>query len=963
MGLTDLFRPRHRHSNAAVRAEAVRQLGPDEAELVASIAREDRDASVRRIAIDKIEEPDVLVDIAQGETDRVLRDRANARAASLWVARATQSDLAEAEEAVAGLARMDDQKAIAEVISRTDLPEVRESALAKLDDPKALAELARNPNTPLSARSIAIERIDDPAVLRSIAVDEKRKDIALAVLDRISDPSDLEVITAKAKNKAARTRARKKLAELSTASTKSVSPEVKRRHAERAQLTRRAEKLAGGNEWIASAAEMDEMERSWDALGTEDLDSEIQVRFERARDRYRKRQKAHAEAAARRKEAKSKAKTEAKTDDTGAGAEKQEGDAAAASPASEGQTGDSQADAATDTDASRDKSGDSSDESDESGDAAEAAADGEPGESEQAAAEAEEKKQREAERKKQQRERQERDLATVRSLADEMEKQLGQTKRRAAEKVLQKADKTIQSLKLPSGDSSEDVARFQELRQKLFIKIQELRKDDDWQRWANVPLQEALIAKAKALLADEDDSKLGERLRKIQAEWKQVGPVPRKKSQELWNEFKSTCDQIYAKVKEVRARMAEEHTANLARKRELCEKVEALAESTDWDQTADEIKALQREWRLIGPVPRKQSDAIWKRFRAACDHFFERRKPHMEGLMAERTKNLEAKTALCEKAEALAVSSDWKETAAALRDLQKEWRDVGLVPRKDANAINKRFRAACDRFFERRQKHRDEEKAARERKIAEVEAEIQSVIAELTGTDRLGPQPEPPKPPEQPAPAGEAAASEKTGEPDAAEAAGNEPATEAAETAEAAEAVSDEPAASDEPLSPAKRALAVRVALRDLELVGGRARAIHTRANELYTAVLTADTDAFQGTELDPRASQQKKSKLLQQAEEIAPPPRESAPEPSAQSPEQLAETLRTALAQNALSSSLAKSTDGQAIADTVAGLRDAWSRVGPVPGDDGQSLEARFEAACKRALQNAGVSERGDNR
>ena len=585
-----------------------------------------------------------------------------------------------------------------------------------------------------------------------------------------------------------------------------------------------------------------------------------------------------------------------------------------------------------------------------------------------------------------------------------MEKQLGSDKLKPAEKALQKADKTFGTLRLPNREGDE-VTRYHDLRQKLFIKVQELRESEDWLRWSNVPRQESLIAKAKALATDEDDSKLGDRLKALQAEWKKIGPVPRKKSQELWTEFKDACDQAYVRVKATRARMAEEHVANLARKRELCEKVEALSESTDWDQTADEIKQLQREWRTIGPVPRKQSDAIWKRFRAACDHFFERRKPHLEGLMAERNKNLEQKTALCEKAEELSESDDWKDTATALRDLQRDWRDIGPVPRKDANAINKRFRSACDRFFERRQKHRDEERAARRRQIAELEAEIQSIIAVVSGTSEDGvgadaqvdagadaaaaaePAAAAAEPAAEPADAAEPAAeladaAEPAAEPadaaepaaelaDAAEPAAEladaaEPAAELADAAEPAAELADaaEPAAADAaepespPSSPGERALAVRVTLRELALAGSEAKKLLQRANHLYLTVLDADPSAFQGTELDPQTSRQKKTKLLSRAEELAPAPSEPTAGPSAQSPEELAEALRTALAQNALSSSLANSTDGRSIADNIADLRNAWLAIGPVPGADGADLEERFQSACQRALRAAGMTD-----
>ena len=187
MGIADLFRPKYRHSNVKVRAEAVRQLstdGPDAA-IAINIARKDAEASIRRLAIEKIEDPDVLVDIAAGENERALRDLANERAATIWVSQAvTTEDAEDGESVVSSLAGLGDQRAIAEVASRAALTEVRDAALGQLDDPKALAELARSSKTHAAARTTAIARIDDMDVLRSIAVDEKRKDIAMAMLDR-----------------------------------------------------------------------------------------------------------------------------------------------------------------------------------------------------------------------------------------------------------------------------------------------------------------------------------------------------------------------------------------------------------------------------------------------------------------------------------------------------------------------------------------------------------------------------------------------------------------------------------------------------------------------------------------------------------------------------------------------------------------------------------------------------------
>src|SRR5262249_10478460 len=140
---------------------------------------------------------------------------------------------------------------------------------------------------------------------------------------------------------------------------------------------------------------------------------------------------------------------------------------------------------------------------------------------------------------------------------------------------------------------------------------------------------------------------------------------------------------------------------NLAKKLALCERAEALANSTNWIQTAEEIKKLQADWKTIGPVSRGQEKTIWERFRAACDTFFTRR--HAD--LAERKKvwgeNLAKKEAIIARVEAIADSSDWEQTAAEIKRLQNDWKAVGPVKKSRSDALWQKFRAACDRFFTR----------------------------------------------------------------------------------------------------------------------------------------------------------------------------------------------------------------------------------------------------------------------
>ncbi len=947
MGIADLFRPKYRHSKVEVRAEAVRQLTSDEADVLLGIARKDPDASIRRIAVEKIEQPDVLVDLAEREHERSVRDLARGRAAKIWVGRANSADDAgDANEAIKGLVALGDQRAIAEIASRANLVDVRDVALSHLDDAKALAELARNSNTHVAARATAIARIDDIEVLGKIAVDEKRKDVAMLAFDRIDDPVTLEVLASKAKNKVVRTRARRRVSELNKPAPSSgssgespaegkpqVSPEEKRRHAERVQHVRTAEKLSRADDVGTAATEMERIKVEYAALG-DNPDEKQHASFERSclrfDNRYAAYQARHQERlAAEARENRAKAPPPQVEPDAGDTAEQP---TAAQPPDGDGTAADAD-EPAVDTD-------------EPAVDTDEPAVDGI---TDTAGDDAEAAKRRE-EREQKKRERRQEALTALTEVIEELKAGVKLENRKAADTLLKKADKQLHATHLGE-DDAELRESFKTARHALVLRVHELRDDAGWQQWANISQQETLIAKAKTMLASDDKSNLSKRLRDLQAEWKAVGPAPRKKGQELWETFKALCDQIYEGVKVQRAAQSEVQAVNFTRKLELCDRVEALSDSTDWEETANQIKDLQRQWKAIGPVPRKKSDAVWKRFRGACDLFFERRKPFMAEQLAQQEKNLETKQAMCEQAETLAESTDWKETTTKLRQLQKNWRDAGLVQRKDANAINKRFRNACDLFFERRKEFQDEQRRERERQIGDLKAEIKA-IAEL-----------------------EASGSEIPGLSDADDAAvatEDKVATDdgvvtddGVATGDAAGDADDGGGDADQEMADAAsveklvaRTLAVRAKLRELMPEGKTKHILYKQANDLFRTMIEWHGDQFGGTELDPAASSQKKHKLLAKAEEIAPPPADDSSQVNDgdETAEQMAERLRAALAQNALSSALANSTDGRNMADTIADLQEAWLVIGPVPGAEGMELEDRFETACERGLRSAGV-------
>src|SRR3989442_8976678 len=270
-----------------------------------------------------------------------------------------------------------------------------------------------------------------------------------------------------------------------------------------------------------------------------------------------------------------------------------------------------------------------------------------------------------------------------------------------------------------------------------------MREAEGWKQFANLGVQEQLCAKMEGLRALADPEEIARQIRDLQQQWREAADVPRAKGEALWRRFKAAHDEVWARCEAHFAAQAREWAANLARKTALCERAEALAGSTNWIQTADEIKTLQAEWKTIGRVTRGQEKAIWERFRGACDRFFTRRHQDLAQRKAAWAENFARKEALCVKAEALASSTDWEQAAAEIRRLQAEWKTIGPVKRTRSEAIWQRFRGACDQFFARYAQRHDiataERVAAREAICAELESLAPS-------PESLAPSPEPPAP-------------------------------------------------------------------------------------------------------------------------------------------------------------------------------------------------------------------------
>jgi len=252
----------------------------------------------------------------------------------------------------------------------------------------------------------------------------------------------------------------------------------------------------------------------------------------------------------------------------------------------------------------------------------------------------------------------------------------------------------------------------------------------------NLKKKEALCEKAAGLAESSDWLKTAEELRQLQAEWKEIGPVPRAVSQRVWERFRKPCDHFFTRWQEHRNLRSHEWADNLAKKEALCEKAEALRESTEWEAGSAEIKRLQAEWRTIGAVKKTRSEAIWQRFRAACDHFFDRYKNRDEHA---RQAAQDAREGICAELEALLpaegeTSEPPADLAARLSAAQTAWRQAGSLPHDQMAALDERFSAVRDRLlqtFPRAFEGSDLDPEASRRKAEKLVVRVEGLLAEL----------------------------------------------------------------------------------------------------------------------------------------------------------------------------------------------------------------------------------------
>ncbi|MEI7980587.1 MAG: DUF349 domain-containing protein [Bacteroidota bacterium] len=246
------------------------------------------------------------------------------------------------------------------------------------------------------------------------------------------------------------------------------------------------------------------------------------------------------------------------------------------------------------------------------------------------------------------------------------------------------------------------------LVEKFFEKVKLNKELKDLDLRKNLEAKMALCEKTEELLLETSVLKSFKKLQKYHEEWKELGPVPADKKDEIWERFKTATDKINERRREHYAIIEEDQVKNQETKTALCEQAEIVIglpnESIrEWQENTNKVNDLLKIWKSLGPVPQKVNAEIWNRFKTSLDTFFANKKEYFDKLKEQQLNNYNLKVELCMQAESLKTSTDWKKTSNELIRLQGEWKKIGPVPKKNSDKIWKRFRSACDDFFNSKQ--------------------------------------------------------------------------------------------------------------------------------------------------------------------------------------------------------------------------------------------------------------------
>ncbi len=257
---------------------------------------------------------------------------------------------------------------------------------------------------------------------------------------------------------------------------------------------------------------------------------------------------------------------------------------------------------------------------------------------------------------------------------------------------------------VPRGEINNLWQNYHFLVEKFFEKVKLNKELKDLDLKKNLEAKIALCEHTEELLLETSLLKSFKKLQKYHEDWKELGPVPADKKDEIWERFKTATDKINERRREHYAIIEEDQKKNLDTKTALCEQAEEVLNLKndsikEWQENTNKVNDFLKIWKSIGPVPQKVNNEIWTRFKASLDSFFAVKKEYFDKLKEQQMNNYNLKVELCMQAESLKSSTDWKKTTNELIRLQGEWKKIGPVPKKNSDKIWKRFRAACDEFF------------------------------------------------------------------------------------------------------------------------------------------------------------------------------------------------------------------------------------------------------------------------
>lgn len=297
---------------------------------------------------------------------------------------------------------------------------------------------------------------------------------------------------------------------------------------------------------------------------------------------------------------------------------------------------------------------------------------------------------------------------------------------------------------VPAPQVSDLWKRYQQATETFYdqLKVNKDLRDLDFKK--NLESKSLIVVEAAKLVEEPDVVLAFRRLQELHDKWREIGPVAKEFREEIWAKFKDLSAEINKRYQAHFEERKAMERQNEEQKLALIEKLEAIKPEeingfSAWDEATKQVIALQEQWKQLGFASRKANTQLYQRFRSLCDAFFAAKATHYKSVKEEGAENLAKKISLCERAEELAESTDWKKTADLLVELQAEWKKIGAVPRKQSDAVWARFRAACDKFFDSKKQNSDSRRSSESANLKakrEVIAKLEAIADD--GGDRKG---------------------------------------------------------------------------------------------------------------------------------------------------------------------------------------------------------------------------------